>query len=38
MGDEGVFHDSGFVEVHTPKIVAAATEGGADLFPVQYLE
>jgi aspartyl-tRNA synthetase len=32
------FHDSGFVEVHTPKIVAAATEGGADLFPVQYFE
>lgn len=32
------FHDSNFVEVHTPKIVAAATEGGADLFPVQYFE
>ncbi|MFG1414646.1 MAG: aspartate--tRNA(Asn) ligase [Thermoplasmataceae archaeon] len=32
------FHGSGFVEVHTPKIVAAATEGGADLFPVQYFE
>jgi len=32
------FHDSGFVEVHTPKIVAAATEGGADLFQVQYFE
>ena len=28
----------GFVEVHTPKIVAAATEGGADLFRVQYFE
>ena len=27
-----------FVEVHTPKIVAAATEGGADLFRVQYFE
>lgn len=25
-----------FVEVHTPKIVAAAAEGGATLFPVQY--
>ncbi len=32
------FHDSDFIEVHTPKIVAAATEGGADLFPVQYFE
>ncbi len=29
---------SGFIEVHTPKIVAAATEGGADLFPVKYFE
>src|SRR5579875_28344 len=28
----------GFVEVHTPKIVAAATEGGAELFPVKYFE
>lgn len=27
-----------FVEVHTPKIVAAATEGGADLFRVKYFE
>ncbi len=27
-----------FVEVHTPKIVAAATEGGADLFNVRYFE
>ncbi len=27
-----------FVEVHTPKVVAAATEGGADLFRVKYFE
>ena len=27
-----------FIEVHTPKIVAAATEGGADLFKVEYFE
>ncbi|MEM0139229.1 MAG: aspartate--tRNA(Asn) ligase [Ferroplasma sp.] len=27
-----------FIEVHTPKIVGAATEGGADLFSVQYFE
>lgn len=28
----------GFVEVHTPKIVATGTEGGTELFPVQYFE
>ncbi len=27
-----------FVEIHTPKIVAEATEGGANLFEVQYFE
>jgi len=27
----------GFIEVQTPKIVATATEGGANLFPVDYL-
>ncbi|MGC8608883.1 MAG: aspartate--tRNA(Asn) ligase [Thermoplasmata archaeon] len=31
-------NSNGFIEVHTPKIVAAATEGGADLFPVRYFE
>jgi nondiscriminating aspartyl-tRNA synthetase len=29
---------AGFREIHTPKIVATATEGGADLFRVQYFE
>lgn len=28
----------GFLEVHTPKIVASGTEGGTELFPVQYFE
>lgn len=28
----------GFREIHTPKIVATATEGGADLFHVKYFE
>lgn len=28
----------GFTEVHTPKIVATGTEGGSELFPVQYFE
>lgn len=26
----------GFVEIFTPKIVGAATEGGANLFPIEY--
>ena len=30
--------DLGFIELHTPKIVAAATEGGTDLFPAKYFE
>ncbi len=29
--------EHGMVEVETPKIVATATEGGANLFPVDYL-
>jgi len=28
----------GFIEVHTPRIIASATEGGAALFPVEYFE
>ncbi len=27
-----------FIEVHTPRIIASATEGGAALFPVDYFE
>ncbi len=27
-----------FIEVHTPKIVATATEGGTELFPIKYFE
>lgn len=30
--------NQGFLEIHTPKLVAEATEGGADLFEVQYFE
>jgi len=29
---------NGFIEIHTPKIIATATEGGANLFPVAYFE
>jgi aspartyl-tRNA synthetase len=28
--------EKGFLEVHTPRIIASATEGGAALFPVTY--
>jgi aspartyl-tRNA synthetase len=30
------FKKESFVEIHTPKIVAAGAEGGATLFPIQY--
>jgi len=30
--------EKGFLEVHTPKIIASATEGGAALFPIAYFE
>ena len=30
--------ERGFVEVHTPRIIASATEGGAALFPVKYFD
>ncbi len=29
---------NGFIEVNTPKIIASATEGGANLFPIAYFE
>ena len=29
-------YKEGFIEIYTPKIIAAATEGGAQLFPVIY--
>lgn len=32
------FYGNGITEVFTPKIVAAATEGGTDLFPISYFE
>ncbi|MEB3860562.1 MAG: aspartate--tRNA(Asn) ligase [Desulfurococcales archaeon] len=30
------YRENGFVEIFTPKIVAAGTEGGAEVFPVIY--
>ncbi|WP_297507213.1 aspartate--tRNA(Asn) ligase [Thermococcus sp.] len=32
------FHGEGFIEIHTPKIIATATEGGTELFPMKYFE
>ncbi|MCA1915336.1 aspartate--tRNA(Asn) ligase [Methanospirillum hungatei] len=32
------FFDNGFIEINTSKIVAAATEGGTELFPIAYFE
>jgi len=32
------FHDNGFTGITTPKIVAAATEGGTELFPIAYFD
>jgi len=32
------FYEYKFIEVFTPKIIATCTEGGADLFTVQYFE
>src|SRR5579884_1212290 len=30
------FYEQGFTEIHTPKILAAATEGGAEVFKMDY--
>ncbi|BAA30117.1 aspartate--tRNA(Asn) ligase [Pyrococcus horikoshii] len=32
------FYSEGFIEIHTPKIIATATEGGTELFPLKYFE
>ena len=32
------FYENRFMETATPKIVAAATEGGTELFPISYFE
>ncbi len=38
QGIREVLLEEKFLEVHTPKIVATATEGGTELFPVKYFE
>lgn len=32
------FYENGFIEINTPKLVASATEGGTELFPITYFE
>jgi aspartyl-tRNA synthetase len=32
------FYDNDFTEITTPKLVASATEGGTELFPITYFE
>ena len=32
------FYDNGFFEINTPKLVASATEGGTELFPILYFD
>ena len=31
-------YDNGFVEIHTPKLIAGASEGGANVFKFKYFE
>lgn len=38
QGIRNTLVNENFLEVHTPKIVATATEGGTELFPVKYFE
>lgn len=32
------FDEEGIIEINTPKLVASATEGGTELFPITYFE
>ena len=32
------FYEQGMIEINTPKLVASATEGGTELFPITYFE
>lgn len=33
-----ILTDQGFTEIHTPKIISAASEGGANVFTVSYFK
>lgn len=32
------FVNNGFIEIHTPRIISSASEGGTELFPISYFE
>jgi len=32
------FENKGFIEIHSPKIIASASEGGTELFPIAYFD
>ena len=32
------WHEQGFIEIHTPKLMGSASESGAELFKVEYFE
>ncbi|MBN2014775.1 MAG: aspartate--tRNA(Asn) ligase [Candidatus Altiarchaeota archaeon] len=34
----GFLREKGFVEINTPKIIASASEGGTELFPISYFD
>jgi nondiscriminating aspartyl-tRNA synthetase len=33
-----LLYDKGFIEAHSPRIIASATEGGAELFAINYFD
>lgn len=37
-GGRAWFRENGFTEIHSPNIIGAASEGGTDVFEVQYFE
>ncbi len=38
QGVDAFLHDNAFVEVHTPKIIASSSEGGTDVFKLEYFD
>ena len=37
-GFRDFLYDNGFTEIHTPKIIASGTEGGSEMFTVDYFD
>lgn len=38
IGMRAYWHDHGFTEIHSPKLMGSASEGGAELFQVPYFD